>query len=128
MNANELREGLNQFYGTETWTVFSPLFPKVLLTEGALWLAESAGAYWLMDAIASYQPDALKDDSLREMQFWTLTVHECGKATLICERDKGDVVFTQEIEHTDFPLPEIKLWVGPLGEEGKYTILLPSEY
>lgn len=125
--AAEITAGMANFYGTETWHRWSILFPKMLLTDGAKYLAEKAGAFWLMDAIASHQPKALKDRMLRDMQFWTLKVNADKTAVLTCERDSGNVAITQKIEYTDFPLPEIKLYVGPMGD-GQYTILLPSEY
>lgn len=59
---------------------------------------------------------------LQEIQFWKLTVHEDRSATLICERDQGDVAIEQQIPFTDFPLAEIKLYL----QEG--VLLLPSEY
>ena len=43
-------------------------------------------------------------------------------ATLSCDDGNGNVVFSKHIEFTDFPLPEIELWV-----EGN-VILLPSEH
>lgn len=126
-SAEEIKSGMNQFTGTETWTRYSPIFPMMLLTEGALWLAENCEAFWLMDAIASHQPKALKDPRLREYQFWTLKVNADKSAKLICERDTNDIAIQQKIEYTTFPLPEIKLYVGPMGD-GKYCVLLPSEY
>ena len=74
MDANEIQGGLSGFYGTEGYHRFSVLCPKLLLTDGAKWLAENAGAYWLMDAIGSHQPKAMKDDKgmLQNMQFWSL--------------------------------------------------------
>ena len=128
--AAEINEGLNQFTGTEHYHRYSPLFPKMLLSDGVLWLCENADCLWLADAVASHQPKAMKDASLRDMQFWTLKVHgESNKsATLTCERDTDDVAITQEIEYTDFPLPEIKLYVGPATEDGEMLCYLPSEY
>ncbi len=121
MTLDELTTALAGFTGTEQyhrhWT-------GLLYTDGVAFLAENAGngAYWLLDAIASYQPECRKDATLREMQFWTLMVKDSKNAVLLCERDKGDVAFTQTIEFTDFPLPEIKLWV-----DGN-VLLLPSEH
>jgi hypothetical protein len=91
-------------------------------TDGVKYLADHANAYWLLDAIASHQPQALRDLMLREIQFWSLSVHEGGSATLRCCRDTDDVAIEQAIEWTDFPLPQIMLYV----EQG--TILLPSEH
>lgn len=129
LKASEIISGLNNFYGTEEWHRWSPLFRGIVLTDGALWLAENAECYWLMDAIGSYQPECKKNEMLRDMQFWTLKVDlEKKSATLICERDTGDVAFTQEIEHTSFPLPEIKLYCAAGGPQNTMVILLPGEY
>ena len=43
-------------------------------------------------------------------------------ATLACDDGNGIIVFTKQIEFTDFPLPEIALYFT----DG--VILLPSEY
>ena len=34
---------------------------------------------------------------------------------------------TQPIEYTDFDLPEIDLWVGPV-DERHFVLMLPNEY
>lgn len=128
LTAQQIENQLPYFSGTETWHRWSPLFPKVTLTEGTKWLADNAGAYWLMDAIASYQKDCEKDEMLCDMQFWTLRVNEDKTATLICERDTDDVAFKQEIEYTDFPLKEIKLYCASGGPQNTMVILLPGEY
>jgi hypothetical protein len=70
---------LGQFTGTTQWTKYSAVCPHiVLLTDGISYLAEHGGenggtAYWLIDAIASYQgEDPLKR---HDFQFWKLIVH-----------------------------------------------------
>lgn len=120
---------LAQFTGTENYTRWSPLFPSVVMTDGAMYVAGnggSHGAYWLMDAIASYQPGLKHLD----MQFWKLRVCvEDRTALLTCVADTGlPPVVRQEIEYTDFDLPEIDLWVAPMGEGKHLVIMLPSEY
>jgi len=129
MTAEQLRDGLTNFYGSESFHKFSVLFPKHILTDGAKFLADNAGAYWLMDAIASHHGKCIKDEMLRDMQFWTLkTDVEKHTAVLTCDRDTNDTAIKQVIEHTDFPLPEIKLYCAPSGDGKHYTILLDSEY
>jgi hypothetical protein len=119
MNIEALKT-LNGFTGTEHYYSY---LGGLKLTDGVKFLADNADSYWLLDAIASYQGAAKKDPMLREMQFWTLkTDVRKGTAVLTCERDSGNVAFTQEIPFTDFPLPEIKVWVS------NDVALLPSEY
>ena len=51
------------FSGTEEYHRYSPLFRRMLLTDGAKYVADNGGghgAYWLMDAIASHQPKLLR--------------------------------------------------------------------
>ena len=117
---------LQQFCGSCTW--YRHWTGKLTYTEGVQYLAECAKAYWLIDAIASYQGQEVltRDHLLREFQVWTLTVHEDRTARLECVPDTGQPpVITQDIEWTDFPLSEIKLYVC-LGE--KLCLMLPSEY
>lgn len=123
---------LHQFTGTESWHRWSPLFPKMLLTDGARFVAEKGGAhgaYWLMDAIASHQPELQKNPRLRDAQFWKLSVKPDKSAVLECTEDSDcPPAVTQEIDYTDFDLSELKLYCMPVGDGMHYTILLPSEY
>ena len=128
LKPDEITQGLSNFHGTEKYHRFSILFPKMVLTDGAKWLGDNAECFWLFDAIASHQKQAMKDPMLKEMQFWTLKVNSDKTATLICERDTDDVAITQNIEYTDFPLPEIKLYCAPADASGIFVILLNSEY
>ncbi|MFM7008029.1 MAG: DUF6876 family protein, partial [Betaproteobacteria bacterium] len=50
---------LTQFTGTER---YHRLNRKCLLTDGTKYLAEAAGAFWLMDAAASYLLELGTDD------------------------------------------------------------------
>lgn len=110
-----------------------PLNPKVIYTPGIKHLAERAGAYWLIDVVASYvgtsvMQKAIADDGrLAALQFWRLDV--CGDHTAIvtCRADSGlKPVITQVIEYTDFPLAYIDLWLGYDGSV--WTLYLPSEH
>jgi hypothetical protein len=127
--AQEIEQALSQFYGTEGYTRVS-IFP-LLATNGVTWLMEAAECGWLVDEIGAAQR-LLKRTAYAEMldgiQFWTLK-KEGTKATLICEADTGKVAYEKDILFTDFPLDEIKLYVGPVGEhQNGRVILLPSEY
>jgi hypothetical protein len=112
---------LAQFTGTSTYYQH-PL--GIQYTDGVYFLAERGGAYWLIDAIASWQGDSRvsRDPMLQQIQFWKLTVNDDQSALLVCERDEGDVAVSQEIPFTDFPLKEVKLYL----QNG--VVLLPSEY
>jgi len=88
----------------------------------------SDGAYWLLDAIASYQRDRRINThpEARYLQFWKLTVDD-GKGTLTCDDGNGNVLITQKFHEINFSLPEIQVWVGCNGD-GTRTAYLPSEH
>lgn len=107
-------ESLQQFTGTENW--YKHAFGGSY-TDGVKYLAENAGAYWLLDAIFSY---ARKEP----FQVWNLTLSPCGgsDAVLTMKEDSGaPEVVKQLIEYTDFPF-NVELWLI----DG--VLILPSEY
>ena len=121
---DQIKSELAQFTGTEEYHRFSPLFRNVLLTDGALYLAEECGAYWFMDVIASHLPSVTED----HFAVAILTKTEGDKAFFTLQDDVPfKAMFAhQSIEFTDFPLDEIKLYV--IRDGGHWVILLPSEY
>ena len=111
---------LRQFTGSENWYRHS-INRAVLYTDGAKFLANQGGAYWLLDIIAiAQQHDA--SVSREEFQVWNLKVHSDRSATVFCDDGNGNPVYTQEIPFTDFPLDEMKLYFA------NNVIHLPSEY
>lgn len=112
---------LDQFIGTEHW--YRHWLGKVTYTDGVKYLAEHAGngAFWLIDEIAINQINPkIKSE---EFQVWELKIDlEKSRGVLTCDDGNGNVVFTKRLDFTDFPLPEIKLYMVDR------TILLPSEY
>lgn len=100
----------------------------IVYTGGVKYLAESAGAYWLIDAIASHQRKAMRNPRLREIQFWELKVAEDRSAVLTCREDGGmPPAIRQKIEYSDFRencgLESVKLYLC----DGA-VLMLPSEY
>jgi hypothetical protein len=110
---------LAHFTGSEQWYRHS-LVRKVLYTDGAHYVAERAGAYWLIDEIAFGQ--SVPVVAAAEFQVWRLSVHADRTAVLTCDPGNHRVVFTKEIAFTDFPLDDIRFYFTD------NTILLPSEY
>lgn len=110
---------LSHCIGTETY--YKHWLNQIHFTDGIKTLADGANCYWLIDAIASYQPQfhrahqALGIDIDR--QTWVL-IREGNSATLSCDQP----AVSQTIEFTDFPLPEIKLYLFD------QILLLTSEY
>jgi hypothetical protein len=111
---------LDQFTGSENWYRHG-INRKILFTDGAKYLADQAGAYWLLDEIAIIQPHDARV-AAEEFQVWKLTVRPDHTATLSCDDGNGNIVFTKEIEFTDFPLDEATLYFA------NNVIHLPSEY
>ena len=125
MTAAEFRSQLAHFTGSETFTRHS-LSRSLLMTEGVVFLASAAGAYWLTDAIASYQHT---DRVLSEhFQVWHLTVDaKTRSATLTMKDGNSDAaMITQAVEYTDFPLDDITLWL--VRDDQHWVLMLPSEY
>ena len=74
----------------------------MLFTDGVKFIADSAGAYWLIDEIAINQ--TRPKVRAEEFQVWVLKVDlEKRKGVLSCDDGNGNVVFTKRIEYTDFP-------------------------
>jgi hypothetical protein len=119
-NAELIKSDLSQFSGSENWYRHG-INRKVLFTDGAKYVADEGGAYWLLDEIAIVQPHN-KAVAAEEFQVWKLTVRPDRTATLTCDDGNGRIVYTKEIEFTDFPLDEITLWFA------NNTIYLPSEH
>ena len=115
---------LAQFIGTQTWHRFNRLSPNSLLTDGAQYVAEEGGAYWLMDIIASAQLDPKV--KAEPFQVWKLAVNDDQSAIMEADDRNGNAIYTQAIPWTDFILDNMKLYA--VKEEDYLIIMLPSEY
>jgi hypothetical protein len=125
-SAADLQSALAHFYASENLTRWSPISRSVL-SDGALYLAENAGAYWLFDAIDSH----LTTRGANELTEFTVArlrrLSPTGDdAELTLDDGNGTIYATQYIGFTDFPLAEIKLFAAYNGTG--WTHLLPSEY
>ncbi len=111
---------LAQFTGSENWYRHG-INRKVLFTDGAKYVADQAGAYWLLDEIAIIQPHD-KRVAAESFRVWKLTVNADQTGVLTCDDGNGHVIFSKPIEYTDFPIDGITLYFT------NNTILLPHEY
>jgi hypothetical protein len=114
------QDALCQFTGTEHW-YRHPLVRTVTYTDGAKYVAAQGSAYWLLDIIAIAQRYE-KAVSAEPFQVWKLAVHSKQSGMVTCEDGNGKEVYRQEVDYTDFPLPEITFYVAD------NVILLPGEY
>lgn len=110
---------LQHFTGSEK-IYRNPLFRKFAYTEGVQYLAEKAGAYWLIDYILSNQID--EQIKAVDFQAWKIKVNDDNSAVIRLEDGNGNLVKEFELEFTDFPLKEFTLWLY------NNTLLLPSEW
>ncbi len=112
---------LDHFHGSETFYRL-PLFRKFIYTEGVQYVAEKAGAYWLLEKIFACEScvAALSDQAFT---VWTLEKKPEGHgAMLTCSDGNGVNLYAENIIYTDFPLESLTLWFTG------NTLLLPSEY
>src|SRR5262245_12668042 len=111
---------LDQFTGTQVWYRHD-LMKRITYTEGVKFLADKAGAYWLIDNIAAHQLDI--KISVEPFQVWTLKKDPNGVGASLSVTDgNGGDIHEERIGFTDFPLPEVTLWFTD------DVILLPTEY
>jgi hypothetical protein len=113
-------EIMSQFNGSEHWYRHG-LVPTITFTGGVKYVADTAGAYWLLDEIALAQRRNFKV-AREEFQVWKLTVKDDDSASLVCEDGNCNVVLTKPIPFTDFPKEGVTLWFA------NNTIYLPSEH
>jgi hypothetical protein len=123
-DAEAIRDMLGQYTGTEHyWRVF-PGNESFLITDGVKAMSELCGSFWLVDAIFSWQ--SRKKVGREGFQVWKLRFFDKERgdeAFLVCEDGNDNKIARQEIDYTDFPLPEgITLYL-----DGG-VLLLPSEY
>ena len=111
---------LAQFTGSENWYRHA-INRAVLFTDGAKFVADQAGAYWLLDEIAIIQPHNARV-AAEGFQVWKLAVHADQTGILTCDDGNDHVLYTKQIEYTPPPPEGITLYFT------NNTILLPSEY
>lgn len=123
MNTATLQSDLKRFTGTQCyWRVH----PNVMLTDGAKYLADKAGAFWLMDIIWSITPKL----AANEDEFFVLALErgEDNTAEVVVDRGRGNEkpLYSQHIPFTDFPLESQTLYIQK--SEHNFVAMLPSEY
>ena len=124
MTPEELQTALSSFRGSETLTRHG-LTRRILMTQAVVFLAENAQAHSLTDLIVSHQSDPRV--RTQPFQVWTLTVdvHTRGAVATMTDGNSRQPVTRQEVPWTDFPLPEVTIW---LVQEGyHWVMLLPSK-
>jgi hypothetical protein len=122
--ANLTLSDLRGFNGSEQFFRHT-LYRSLIYTQGIQYLAENAGAYWLIDEVATANKFShpVKQEAF---QVWKLTKDTRGCAAwLVCEDGNDNSVFMVRIPYTDFPLDTITLYCEYNGDG--YTLMLPGE-
>ncbi len=114
----EILNEIFQFHGTSKyWKHWTNL---LVYTDGVKHLAERAEAYWLIDAIASYQ--TVPKVRRTWFQFWFLTTENQQGLLEMVEDEGVPPMVSQKIEYTDFPISKIHLYLT------EKVLMLPNEY
>jgi hypothetical protein len=119
---------LAQFTGTEHWYRHG-LVRSVAYTDGVKYVADTAGAYWLVDIVAITQRTEAAV-AAETFQHWTLTVTDDASGTVTCDDGNGTIIYRQDLEWTDFPREGIEFYCCEDGTTPDIArvILLTSEY
>jgi hypothetical protein len=112
-----LKAELSAFIGTEQWQRHA-LNRNLLLTDGVCYFAEQAGAWWLLDIVAT---EIFRIQATHPFLLITLDVRE-GEADIRASDGNDVVLFKRHIHFTDAP---DGLWRFYLTDN---VMLLPSEY
>ena len=106
MTPDEIENALAQYYGSENWYRY---MMGMSITDGAKAMGDLCEAYWLLDVVASYQPEIRRKHSrLQEFQIWTLRFCPTDKlpnqAIVECFSDSGEkATISQTLEYASFP-------------------------
>lgn len=119
LKGSALKNSLQQFLGTDTYTRHSRF---VALTEGALFLAEEACCYWLLDLFSSHLIALNNKEEFICLKL--VKINDSAEVTI--DDGNGRTLAKQHIEYTDFPLDSLVLygcWVCDY-----WVLMLPTEY
>lgn len=130
--ANTVRSYIAECNGSATFHRHA-LARRMLYTDGVLFVAQTCGAFWLVDAIASYVATSKKVQA-QPFQCWELTPVGVNGALLVCTdgNDASPIIVQQKLEYSDFPreLLPFKLFceAGEIepGTNG-FVLMLPRE-
>ena len=121
MNVKTIERNLKQFYCTSQYHKhLQPGMSPILISDGVKYVRDSLEAFWLLDAILSYQCD--KEIRKIGFQKWILKQHNKDMSWELQCYDDEKIVVSQKIEYSSFPLPKIELWLL------QNICILPGEY
>ena len=125
-NKDEILSGLANFYCTSAYYRFSSLFRNLVLTDGAKYIADECGAYWLFNIVGSILCEKKTVSYFKRQSPVAVRVKLDGKGgCIVSVGNEKKPFYVQEISYTDFSLPEFEFYVGDNGD--CFVCLLPSE-
>ena len=119
-NQQQLVSDLAQFTGTNG---YYRMYANFYLTDGTKYLAEKAECFWLFDLYWSHIMSIVPSEN--EFTVLKMTVQK-SSAYVAIEDGNDNVLASQFVEYTDFPLPSITLYCSWFGEG--WVAMLTSEY
>ena len=123
MTKDQLLDELRNFYGTEHYYRH---MPGLVITDGVKFLADNAGCYWILDIVWSYLPVLRKSRDTFFVVRYAGTPGASGLFSITDDIPPNQTYAQQAIEHTDFPLDEIVMYLSATEEE--FVLMLRSEY
>ena len=119
-NQQQLISDLAQYTGTSG---YHRMYANFYLTDGAKYLAEKAECFWLFDLYWSHIMSIVPSEN--EFTVLKMTVQK-SSAYVAIEDGNDNVLASQFVEYTDFPLPSITLYCSWFGDG--WVAMLTSEY
>jgi hypothetical protein len=135
MTPNQLTAVMDQYLGGSEGRTRHYFNPRLIFTEGVKAVADAAGAYWLLDIVATeVAPICLRmwEQEQEHMAFLHVQVAHEG-ATLWLDRDMGEPrLWERRIEFTDFPTGNWMFYLAIDGivdpSQDVVVAMLPQEY
>jgi hypothetical protein len=116
---DDVLSNLSSFTGTSCYYQISR---RHLLTDGTKYLADTAGAYWLLDAAASHLDEIGTVDWFVLIRLFVTD----QRAVMVYEDGNGNEHARQQIGYTDFPFNSLDLYACWDGQH--WILMLPTEY
>ena len=125
--SNQLLQELKQFIGTTRWHVHWAN-KKLVYTDGVQFLAKETQSFWLIDEIGCMIFPRLVnefEDWFYDIQFQVLP--DCSAIFSVGDGN-GNIYLHHKVEYTDFPITGKPITFYLCDAEGRYCLMLPSEY
>lgn len=117
ITADELKQGLSNYYGTQNYYKH-PFSATMTYTDGVRAFAELAGAYWLLDIMATEVAPLLKTEDFLSIEL--IVANSKGK--LFVDDGNSAILFSKTIEYTNCPTGSWNFFMT------NDVLMLPSEY